>query len=135
MADTDITQYRQELTIRPGALAGIRQMVSVYVRLWGFAALAETTALCTHELLSNVGKHTDSAQCVLTLRRRLDGVRVVVSDTSGELPVVREPDWAAESGRGLVVLESMADTWGVEGHSLGKDVWFEIRRPSREVVA
>ncbi|MFE4826647.1 ATP-binding protein [Streptomyces sp. NPDC056672] len=135
MADTDTTQYRQELTVRPGVLAGIRQIVGMYVRLWGFASLAETAALCTHELLSNVGKHTDSAQCVLTLQRRLDGVRVVVSDTSGELPVVREPNWAAEGGRGLIVLENMADTWGVEGHSLGKDVWFEIRRPSREVTA
>lgn len=136
MAEAGTQQYRQELTAHPQALAGIRRIVNAHLRYWGFGQLAEPATLCVHELLSNVDKHTDSPKCVLLLQRQPVGVRVVVSDTSTVLPKVREPDWIAESGRGLFVLNQMADAWGVVPHDTGKDVWFEIRShaASAEVV-
>ncbi|WP_169749690.1 ATP-binding protein [Streptomyces aureocirculatus] len=65
----------------------------------------------------------------LTLTRRADGVlRIEVADTrSDRLPVVREPDEEAESGRGLVIVAALADRWGVElGPDPLKTVWAEL---------
>lgn len=69
---------------------------------------------------------------MLTLQRQVDGVRVTVSDTSAALPVVREPDWGAEEGRGLALVGSVAEDWGAVPTATGKDVWFEIRARARE---
>ncbi|WP_405803380.1 ATP-binding protein [Streptomyces sp. NBC_01187] len=136
MAEAGTTQYRQELVVRPLVLGGVRRIVKAYVRLWGFAPLAETAALCVHELLTNVPRHTDSPQCELTLDRHPDRVRVTVSDSSRTLPAVREPDWVNESGRGLVLLDQMTDAWGADPNpDGGKDVWFEMRAtPHREAA-
>lgn len=133
MAGADTTQYRQQLTAHPEALAGIRRVVSECLHRWGFGQLAEAATLCVHELLANVDKHTDSPECVLTLQRRATGVRVVVSDTSIAMPKVREPDWIAESGRGLVVLTKVADAWGTVLRPGGKDVWMELHAEATDV--
>ncbi|GAA1919721.1 ATP-binding protein [Streptantibioticus ferralitis] len=135
MAEAGIKQYRQELAAVPKALAGIRRIVAAYLRLWGRAELTAPAALCTTELLSNVAKHAGSPDCVLTLQRRSDAVRVTVSDTSRALPVVTEPDWCGQSGRGMFLLAKTADAWGANPTEDGKDVWFEFRTTSRESAA
>ncbi|WP_246096747.1 ATP-binding protein [Streptomyces botrytidirepellens] len=126
MAEAAIREYRQELTAHPQDLKVLRWTVRAHLRHWGFDQLVEAATLGVNELLSNVDKHTESASCVLTLQRQPAGVRVTVSDTSTDLPVVRAPDWAAESGRGLVLLRELATSWGVKPTAEGKDVWFEI---------
>ncbi|GAA0651525.1 hypothetical protein GCM10009535_32220 [Streptomyces thermocarboxydovorans] len=41
-------------------------------------------------------------------------LRIEVSDTRGDrLPVLREPGGGAESGRGLLLVDALADRWGV----------------------
>ncbi|QMU75145.1 ATP-binding protein [Streptacidiphilus sp. PB12-B1b] len=57
-------------------------------------------------------------------------VRVEVSDACSAVPVVRgadEPE-VADGGRGLVLVEALAQAWGVEllTHGIGKTVWFEL---------
>ncbi|WP_162793662.1 ATP-binding protein [Streptomyces paludis] len=128
MAEADTTQYRQQLTVRPWILAGVRRIVGAYVRRWGFDPLVDDAVYCVQELLTNVVKHTESPNCLLVLQRCPSGIRVVVSDTSARLPVRREPDWGAESGRGLTYVENLADDWGAAPNETGgKDVWFEMR--------
>lgn len=125
--------HRQVVEVRPEVIGGVRQDVTAYVRLWGYGELADAAALCASELLSNVGKHTDSVECVLSLERGSHGVRVTVSDGSRLLPVLRESDWAAEDGRGLHVLAGVAHAWGAVPTRDGKDVWVELRVPSAAV--
>ncbi|MFI0943694.1 ATP-binding protein [Streptomyces sp. NPDC021020] len=119
--------HRQVVEVRAEVVAGVRRDVGAYVRLWGYGELADAAALCASELLSNVGKHTDSSTCVLTLERRSRGVRVTVSDGSGKLPVVGVPDATEEGGRGLLVVAGVADAWGAAPTGDGKDVWVELR--------
>jgi hypothetical protein len=56
-------------------------------------------------------------------------LRVAVRDDNPALPVVgHHPDLTAESGRGLLLVSTLADDWGVEStESGGKAVWFELR--------
>ncbi|MGI5353037.1 ATP-binding protein [Streptomyces sp. CA-250714] len=136
MAEAGTAQFKQELDVRASALGCVRTIVKAHMCLWGFAPLAETVALCLHELLANVPRHTGSPKCKLTLDRSPDRLRVTVSDTSQTLPVKREPDWTKETGRGLVLLDEMTDAWGAEPNpDGGKSVWFEIRAtPQREAA-
>ncbi|MEV7138534.1 ATP-binding protein [Streptomyces tauricus] len=65
----------------------------------------------------------------LTLDVVADTLRVEVTDTCGDLlprPQESAPD--SESGRGLVLVEALADRWGVtRGPHPRKTVWAELR--------
>lgn len=134
MAEASTKQYRQELTVRPKSLAGIRRDVAVHLRRWGCESMVAPAALCTTELLSNVLKHTGSPDCVLTLQSNAETVRITVSDASTTLPVVKQPDWTSQNGRGMFLLNGTADAWGAEPTPDGKDVWFEIRASHKETA-
>ncbi|WP_395371432.1 ATP-binding protein [Streptomyces tubercidicus] len=126
-----VNEHRQQLTVRPKSLAGIRGLVAVHLRRWGCEAMVAPAALCTTELLSNVLKHTGSPDCVLTLQSNAGAVRITVSDASTEMPVVKQPDWMSQNGRGMFLLNGTADEWGAEPTPDGKDVWFEIRASNK----
>ncbi|TLS45930.1 ATP-binding protein [Streptomyces montanus] len=56
-------------------------------------------------------------------------LRIEVTDTRGDRPVPRPqpPSPEAESGRGLVLVEALADRWGVtSGPAPRKTVWAEL---------
>jgi hypothetical protein len=68
-------------------------------------------------------------------------LRLEVSDTRGERrPTVVPPaDTDAESGRGLLIVTTLADEWGVTDrrHGPGKTVWASLktaRRPTESTV-
>lgn len=56
-------------------------------------------------------------------------LRIEVTDTRGErLPQLQPPSPDAESGRGLLLVEALADRWGVtEDRFPRKTVWAELR--------
>jgi hypothetical protein len=55
-------------------------------------------------------------------------LRVSISDGDPQLPAVgQSPDLAAEGGRGVLVVSTLASRWGLEAlPSGGKAVWFEL---------
>ena len=53
-------------------------------------------------------------------------VRVEVDDDSGEPPVLLDPAPHAESGRGILLVESLAAEWGWTARDHGKTVWFVV---------
>lgn len=135
VAKSGTQHYRQELITHPQALARVRRIVGAYLRCWGWDDLVHPAVMCVTELLSNVRKHAHSDSCVLLLQTSPSGVRIVVSDDSTDLPVVREPDWFTESGRGMFLLSKTADAWGADRTGGGKDVWVEFRSNSEEAAA
>ncbi|MFJ9617853.1 ATP-binding protein [Streptomyces noursei] len=118
--------YRQKLTADPKQVGCVRRIVTAYLRYWGWEQFIDPAVLCVTEMLSNVQSHADSDDCVLLLQTSSAGVRIVVSDDSQALPVVREPDWLAERGRGMFLLSSSVDAWGADLTCEGKDVWIEF---------
>ncbi|MFJ6016601.1 ATP-binding protein [Streptomyces sp. NPDC092952] len=127
--------YRHELFVHPQSLAHMRRIVSCLVDLWDFQELTHTAALCAHELLTNVDRHTPSPRCTLTLQRRTDGVRITVGDSSPTPPTPRTPDWVAESGRGLALIGGLAFDWGSEPAPQGKNVWADLRSSRQRGIA
>jgi anti-sigma regulatory factor (Ser/Thr protein kinase) len=49
-----------------------------------------------------------------------------ITDDNTQLPQPTLPGPADESGRGLTLVEALADTWGTRPTSTGKTVWFTL---------
>nr|WP_303709979.1 ATP-binding protein [Kutzneria buriramensis]WKX08687.1 ATP-binding protein [Kutzneria buriramensis] len=122
-------QYRMSLTVGEHSAGHIRRIVRSLLAEWRLPQLSAAAELGVTELVANVVRHVPDRRCVLVvLRLRAgEGVRVEVADGSPELPCVSaELSMEAEGGRGLVLLDAVADKWGVEPRSGGgKAVWFE----------
>jgi anti-sigma regulatory factor (Ser/Thr protein kinase) len=114
-------------------LAEARSELKSLLHDWAPREQMETAVLLASELLGNVLVHTDQP-AVLTAtvtgepgRRTL---RVEVTDNGDELPHQRAPGELASSGRGLVLLDILADQWSVRPEPEGKTVWFALHEGS-----
>ncbi|MFF0448758.1 SpoIIE family protein phosphatase [Streptomyces sp. NPDC004609] len=118
----------------PGALRSARRMVRSAVHAWGARERADEIELVADELITNALMHTDGG-AVVTVRvlsgpqRRL---RVEVEDRSSALPRRRDPGESGVSGRGLLLVDRLTDSWGVDSRGGGKCVWCEFAVPERE---
>ena len=109
-----------------------RHVVAELLAAWGAGHDQEDVALLVTELVSNVVDHV-GGEASLTLELELsDGwLRIAVADGSSVRPVVRELDSGNPRGRGLRMVQAIADRWGAEDHDGGKRVWFELSPPLR----
>ncbi|MEU6537813.1 ATP-binding protein [Streptomyces sp. NPDC047000] len=87
-----------------------------------------TVSLIIAELTANAAVHGRAAGRSARLALTLTGpvLRIEVTDARGERPPRPRPVAEAdgESGRGLLLVESLADAWGCEPHHPGgKTVW------------
>lgn len=86
--------------------------------------------LLVSELMSNAVRH-GGADIRLTVSSRPGSLTVSVFDAGAELPAIRtgEIDRTVASGRGLRMVQQLADDWGVDvDHGgAGKAVWFRLR--------
>ncbi|WP_206506858.1 SpoIIE family protein phosphatase [Streptomyces chrestomyceticus] len=109
----------------PSSVPEGRRFLFRTLRAWGLTALADTALLLSSELLTNAVRH---ARGPLTLRvwysARELGVEVV--DGSTPRPRARLADTAEENGRGLMLVEALADAWGTRPGAVGKTVWFTL---------
>ncbi|MGW5430117.1 SpoIIE family protein phosphatase [Streptomyces sp. NPDC004059] len=114
----------------PEALSQARHLIRAAVRSWGHRDRADEIELVADELITNALMHTEGS-AIVTLRA-LDGghrrLRIEVEDSSSALPRRREAGEDGVSGRGLLLVEMLADAWGVEARGGGKAVWCEFRR-------
>ncbi|WUD50548.1 ATP-binding protein [Streptomyces europaeiscabiei] len=59
-------------------------------------------------------------------------VRVEVSDTHPALPVPLDPSADSDGGRGLILVEALADRWGMtDRNGPGKTIWAEVDLPPK----
>ncbi|MGW2637471.1 ATP-binding protein [Streptomyces sp. NPDC001348] len=105
-------------------------------------SLAETVVLLVSELVTNAVVHTGTPA---VLRLSLPGaeapqaaVRLEVADSSTRAPVPRCADDDATGGRGLALVDGLADRWGWSAEGAGKRIWCELDRcgsPAEGAVA
>jgi anti-sigma regulatory factor (Ser/Thr protein kinase) len=92
---------------------------------WSLDGFGDVTELLATELVANVVTHV-GAPMTLRIQRNQSTMRVEIEDSSTDFPVVRHPEAAEEHGRGVLLVERLANAWGVEPRADGKTVWFEI---------
>jgi serine phosphatase RsbU (regulator of sigma subunit)/anti-sigma regulatory factor (Ser/Thr protein kinase) len=114
-------------------IAAARADVRATLRNWAVPELVDAAELLVSELLTNVLVHTDGDALLTAELTGPEGhrrLRVVVNDQSDDLPHRRNPGEMASSGRGLLLLDALADAWGVEPRGKGKSTWFELSEES-----
>ncbi|WP_405777887.1 ATP-binding protein [Streptomyces sp. NBC_00859] len=107
---------------------------------WALSPLVDNAALIVSELLSNALRYGIGAlpawsgptQAVwLGLLRRRGTVLFAVCDPSTAVPRLREPDYLAQSGRGLHIIDCLSETWGwTTPDTDGKAVWAAVSCPA-----
>ncbi|WP_326796632.1 ATP-binding protein [Streptomyces sp. NBC_01808] len=96
---------------------------------------AETAVLLLSELVTNAVCHgrVPPGRRVGT-RLTLGGgcLRIEVADANDDLPLPRTAGEDDESGRGLALVDALADGWGTyrRAGGVGKCVWVELRLPA-----
>jgi anti-sigma regulatory factor (Ser/Thr protein kinase) len=98
---------------------------------WGAAERSDDIAVVVSELLTNALRHAlpDAGQAPrravrLALLQPGRSVICAVADPSPTTPASRQPGPLCEGGRGLHVIDALADTWGCTPPShAGKAVW------------
>jgi anti-sigma regulatory factor (Ser/Thr protein kinase) len=70
--------------------------------------------LLTNELVANVVEHTQAPSLLLELVYSDGWLRVSVTDSSGLRPIVYEMGRVAHRGRGMQIVASMAQRWGID---------------------
>ena len=113
----------------PERVAVARQHLRELLHDWPSQDQVDSAVLLLSEMLTNVLVHTDADALMQAEVRGTPGSRrmhVEVTDTSDDLPHKRRPGELASSGRGLVLIELLAQSWGVDPRGEGKSIWFEL---------
>lgn len=92
--------------------------------------VAETLILLISELVTNAVVHTG---CPAVLRMLFpaapaEPVRVEVADSSQAPPAPRHAERDETGGRGLELVDGLADRWGWRPEGRGKQIWCEVDR-------
>lgn len=118
-----------------GSVGAAREFTAAILGRWGLADRSDDVVVVVSELLTNALRHAVSAadeprsRCPVRLALLQPGpcVLCAVSDPSPATPVLREPGWFEERGRGLHVVDALSDQWGWTAPGpAGKVVWAMI---------
>jgi PAS domain S-box-containing protein len=99
----------------------------------GRVDFTDTGKLLVTELVTNALLHARSA--VQVRFQQIDGgVHVEVADSSPVHPTMRSQSPEAATGRGMAMVEKLAEAWGVRAELGGKVVWFQLGRRDGDLV-
>jgi anti-sigma regulatory factor (Ser/Thr protein kinase) len=108
------------------APASVRHFVRQQLSEWSMGPLIDVAELLVSEVVTNSIRHALAGGWV-SVSRTAERVRVEVTDTGGGTPTPRQAEPHEPTGRGLAIVEALADSWGVvEPEGRGKTVWFEL---------
>ncbi|TXL89508.1 ATP-binding protein [Streptomyces sp. IB2014 016-6] len=111
-----------DLTAVPEVRHALRELLSH----WRERESAEVAELLTSELVTNALVHTEHG-AVVKATVADSRLRVEVRDFIDAPPTPNAPTQDdGTHGRGLVLVDGLADAWGVLTQGLGKMVWFEL---------
>ncbi|MBS2547600.1 ATP-binding protein [Catenulispora sp. NL8] len=127
----------RRLVLRPQTSAPqqARDFVAETLSAWRLEPWQEPAVLITSELVTNAVHHAGTELAVRILRASSE-VRIEVSDGAADRELrVGAPGARAAGGVGLVIVERLADAWGVDKRRNGKSVWVRLavdrgRRPA-----
>jgi anti-sigma regulatory factor (Ser/Thr protein kinase) len=111
----------------PREVAEARHAVSAWLRKAGVGIVdASAILVVTSELVTNSIRHARSA-FELSVELVDDAVRIEVFDRDTRIPVVQDADGSATGGRGMHIVATLAEQWGVQTEERngieGKSVW------------
>ncbi|WTP28004.1 serine/threonine-protein phosphatase [Streptomyces sp. NBC_00203] len=104
-----------------------RRLTRRALRRWGLESLLDSTELMVSEVVTNAVRYASRPIALRLLRT--DVLRCEVTDDSPQVPRMRRAAPGDEGGRGLFLVDQLAQRWGATRLSTGKVVWFEQQIP------
>jgi anti-sigma regulatory factor (Ser/Thr protein kinase) len=104
-----------------------RQATRDTLAAWKLGHLEEDAVLLVSELVTNAVRHArDTGGIGLELANEDGCLRVEVQDGDPHWGPMNRPADGDESGFGFLVVDSLADRWGLRRVCAGKAVWVEL---------
>lgn len=131
----EVTSRHVRLTALPSAVPWARQVVRHLLRECQLHDLMDPELLLVSELVTNAiqasarrSGHTPDGTQMISLTVRITDASLVteVWDTSPDVPALQEADLTRERGRGLLLVDLLADDWGHHRTDGGKVVWCKV---------
>ncbi|MER5573548.1 ATP-binding protein [Streptomyces massasporeus] len=115
-------------TAEPAEVAALRRIMRLHLGVWGLQHLVDEAQLCVSELVSNVITHVGpGTPATLAVSMKSKHLRIEVHDPDTRaLPTLRDADTDAEEGRGMALVDAVADRWGVLLRPDRKITWCEL---------
>jgi len=122
----DLRRCHVQLAAEPAAAARARRTVRDALRAWDLPVDDDLAVLLTSELVTNAIRHAPGQTITLDISCSREQLLVGVHDTSQAAPVRRDVPPDAETGRGLMLIATLATGWGVSPDPAGKAVYFTL---------
>lgn len=115
-------------TAEPAEVAALRRIMRLHLGMWGLQDITDEAQLCVSELVSNVITHVGhGTPATLAVSARGTHLRIEVHDPDTRaLPVLRDPSTESLEGRGMALVDAVADRWGVLLRPDRKVTWCEL---------
>jgi len=125
------------MVAQPASVPAVRRFVDEALTTWGRADLIDDVGLSVTELATNATLHSTGDFFDVELRAARDTVRVAVVDTGSvaaqsialrvdlDVPEV-DQDLEHMTGRGLLIVSSLATRWGIDDLPGGTRVWADF---------
>ena len=112
----------------PDRVPYVRRQAVAVLELWGLPDLLWVVELMLTELVANAVRHAGTPfTVVMSWNGR--GLRCEVTDADPRPPRPQlVPDPEGTGGRGLLLVDRLAGSWGADLRRQGKTIWFEVRR-------
>ncbi|MGW5214639.1 ATP-binding protein [Streptomyces sp. NPDC004051] len=117
-----------QFVAHPEEVAALRRVVRLRLSAWGLHELVDTAQLCVSEFVSNVVTHVGvGTRGSLVVAMTGACLRIEVHDPDTRtLPALVVAETDAEGGRGMTLVDALADRWGVQLHKDRKVTWCEL---------
>ncbi|MFJ3665091.1 ATP-binding protein [Streptomyces sp. NPDC090106] len=105
-----------------------RKLVRTALATWHLDELTDAGTLVVTELVANAVKHTNARHIRVVVSRPSERfVRIGVVDRARVMPEMTKPgDDLMTCGRGLLLIDALAERWGTDMYRWGKQVWAEL---------
>ena len=113
------------LSCDPSSVPAARHFVVGTLEAWGYDDAGWAAAQIVSELASNCALHARTEFAVRLVREE-DSLRLEVRDGSPARVQQRRYSDSSTTGRGLRLVESLSQSWGVEVGDPGKTVWVAL---------
>lgn len=128
MTETPERRVRRTMLATAAAVKQARDIAEAVLFLWGQVEQAENARLVVSELVTNAANAKPYGRIVLDVALLPIGICIEVTDEAHEEPHLRTPAPEDESGRGLLIVQALAEACGTRHTPDGKVVWAILKR-------
>ncbi|KAB2339210.1 ATP-binding protein [Actinomadura rudentiformis] len=119
-------EFRKGVLATPSVVSGLRDLTEAHLHSWGLSEHVDIATLVVSELVTNAVKASFGSLIGFQVVHLPDALVIEVWDPSESPPKKQCPRPTDTRGRGLSIVEAVAQAWGVREdppETGGKTVW------------